>query len=713
MFSSEPSRALKAKEIQRRLAVPQGRYAALRGELRRMVNSGLLIKTSGNRYAPARKPNEAVGVLRVNSQGYGFVTADGMDIFIGGKNMGQALHKDKVRVRLFARTGGKNVEGQIIEVLERARRTVVGTFHWGRRFGYVVPDDLKLQRDILVPPGDHGDAQEGQKVVCLIEHWEHHGLNPSGKIIEVLGYPQDHGVDVLSIVHGHELPLKFPAAALAQAEALPSELPEEEVRRRLDLRDLTLFTIDPDDAKDFDDAVSLELLPDGNRRLGVHIADVSYYVPEGSPLDEAAAERGTSVYLVDRVIPMLPERLSNGLCSLAEGVDRFAYSVLMTLSPQGNLLSYELRETVIRSSKRFTYREAQRILDGELSHPFAEPLAQMAALAQQLIALRNRRGSIDFDSLEVEVVLDEQGNAVDIRPRLRLETNRLIEEFMLLANETVAKHVGVVLKDRLGYDLPFVYRVHEKPDQQSVQQLLRLASAFGIKVEEPKRLQPRFFAHLAQAFGRHPAAYVLQTALLRTMMKAQYTPENIGHFGLAYRYYTHFTSPIRRYPDLLVHRLLKRYAAERFDRNEAAVKRLTDLCRNATECEIRAQEAERDSIKLKQLEYLERRMGEEFEGIIVRMVNFGFFVELPDMLIEGLVHVTTLEDDYYVLEEEGRRLIGQRTGRTFTLGDTVHVRLTRIDRNERLVDFVLCRTSAADGKKTSNGRAGKKRRRSG
>ncbi|MDZ7370707.1 MAG: ribonuclease R [candidate division KSB1 bacterium] len=694
LLSMEPFRALKAKEIQRRLEVPQHQYAALRKALRSLVQEGRLYKIGRNRYAAARKANEVVGELRVNSQGYGFVSADGKDIFISSKNMGKALHKDRVRVRLFAQTSGKNVEGQVVEVLERARNTVVGVFRWGRRFGYVVPDDLKLHKDIIISPGDDAGAQEGQKVVCEIDSWDHYGLSPYGRVVEILGYPEEPGVDILSVIHAHELPLHFPSDALRQADALPDGLPKVELRRRLDLRDQIVFTIDPDDAKDFDDAVSLEPLPDGNWLLGVHIADVSYYVAEGSPLDRVAAERGTSVYLVDRVIPMLPERLSNGLCSLAEGVDRPTFSVLMTLTGDGSLLHYELKESVIRSKKRFTYREAQQVLDGELQHPFSETLRNMAALAENLVALRIRRGSIDFDTLEVQVVLDANGEPVEIRPRERLFTNRLIEEFMLLANETVAKHVGVVLKKAHNKELPFVYRIHEKPDEQSVRQLVRLARAFGISAKEPQKMHPRYFAHLAREFQRHPAAYVLQTALLRTMMKAQYSPDNIGHFGLAYRYYTHFTSPIRRYPDLLVHRLLKKYLAGQFDFSETATSRLEKLCRKATECEIRAQEAERDSIKLKQLQYLEKHMGEEFDGIIVRMVNFGFFVELPQLLIEGLVHVTSLGDDYYIMDEEGRRLEGQYTGRVFTLGDPVRVRLARVDRNEKLVDFFLCEDSA-------------------
>jgi ribonuclease R len=712
LLASETFRALKSKEIQRMLAIPQNKYSALRSELRRLVLSGELVKVSKNRYTVGRKANEIVGELRVNSQGYGFVTwEDGKDVFISQKNMAKAMHKDRVRIRLFAQTSGKSVEGQVVEVLERARKTVVGTFRWGSRYGYVVPDDLKLQKDIIVLPGEDSEAQEGQKVVCQIEEWEHHGLNPSGKIVEVLGFADDVGVDVLSIIHEHELPLHFPDMVVQQVAAIPLEIPREELQRRLDLRDQIIFTIDPVDAKDFDDAVSLERMPDGGWALGVHIADVSYYVREHSPVDGSALERGTSVYLVDRVIPMLPERLSNELCSLVEGVDRLTFSVLMTLSPEGQLITYDIKESIIRNKKRFSYKEAQQVIDGELSHPYAALLRLMSELADLLIASRARRGSIDFDSLEVEIRLNEKGEAVEILPRERLATNRLIEEFMLLANETAAKHVGQVLKEKLGYELPFVYRIHEKPDEQSVQQLIRLASAFGLKVAIPQRLQPRFFANLSKTFQQHTAAHVLQTALLRTMMKAQYSTENIGHFGLAYHFYTHFTSPIRRYPDLLVHRLLKQYAASGYDASVPAVKELDKLCKQATSCEIRAQEAERDSIKLKQLEFLQKHMEDEFDGIIVRMVNFGFFVELPDYLIDGLVHVTSLDDDYYVMDENNHRLEGRRNGRIFTLGDHVRVRLARIERNEKLVDFIICDNKPPEVKKAKRPTDNRRRKR--
>lgn len=690
LLESEPFRTFKAKEIQRLLNIPQNKYQSLRDTLRALVRSGDVAKLRKNRYGTGKKSNEIVGELRVNSQGYGFVSwPKGDDIFISMKNMGQALHGDKVRVRLFATTSGKSVEGQIVEVIERARETIVGTFRWGRKYGFVVPDELKIQRDVVVSSGDDMGAQEGQKVVCKIEEWEHRGMNPAGRVIEILGYPDEAGVDIKSLVHRHEIPSTFEDFLLKQADSIPAKITKEEMERRLDLRDEEIFTIDPEDAKDFDDAISLDKLETGNWRLGVHIADVSFYVHEKSAIDKEAFKRGTSVYLVDRVIPMLPERISNELCSLEEGKDKLTYSVLMTLSPQGKLLSYDIKESIIHSKKRFNYKEAQQVLDGELESSFAKTLQDMYALSQTLIKKRRDRGSIDFDTIEVEIPLNEKGEPITIRPRVRLATNRLVEEFMLLANETVAKHVGLVLKEKLKQEPPFVYRIHESPDLPSVMELIQMAHAFGITIEPPTKIVPRFFQNVTKLFENHPAESVLQDQLLRTMMKAKYSPANVGHFGLAYRYYTHFTSPIRRYPDLMVHRLLKKYARKEFDASSLFYQDLEKSCQKCTDNEIRAQMAERDSIKLKQIQFLEKHIDDEFEGVIVRIVNFGFFVELPDLQIDGLVHIASLGDDYYIVDEKNYKLYGQSSGHEFRLGEKIKVKLERVDRNENLVDFVI------------------------
>jgi len=655
-----------------------------------MVNDGRIIKLKKNRYCKGQKVAEATGQLRVSSQGYGFVArADGDDIFISQKNMGLAFHKDIVRVRLLAKYEGKSPEGEIIEVIERARKNIVGIYRRGRRLGFVVPDQVRIQRDIFIPDANSKGAQSGQKVVAQIEEWEHEHLNPTGKIVKVLGLPDDPGVDVLSILHDFELPTDFPQSVIDAAHALSDEIPSQELSHRLDLRDLETFTIDPIDAKDFDDAISLETLPDGNYRLGVHIADVSHFVRPHTELDKEARERGTSVYLVDRVMPMLPEHLSTNLCSLQPQCDRLTLSVMINISPAGEVESYEIHESIIRSRKRLDYEQAQAIIDGKANHELGGTIRKMHTLSQELIRKRHKRGSIDIDSLEVDVELDDSGNPVKIHKRQRLDSHRLIEEFMLLANHTIASHVALTLAESMQESPPFVYRSHEKPDKEKINELITLLRAFSIKAEPPKRITSRYFQKLQEHFINHPAVDVLEDALLRTMMKARYTTENLGHFALALKYYTHFTSPIRRYPDLIVHRLLKRYLKNDSLSDWPNLAGLEETCRLATEREIRATEAERESVKMKQVEYMERHLGEVFHGVISRVTNFGIFIELPEMLIEGLVHISNLGDDYYVFDEKRFSLIGQYRGKVYRLGNRVKVRVARVAKNERLVDFAL------------------------
>ncbi len=690
-LQANPYQTFKAKEIARNLEIPKDKYQKLRRALRALQQKGEILRFKKNYYGVGRKVAEVVGKLRVNSQGYGFVTReDGDDVFVSQKNMGLAMHGDVVRVRLFATSEGKSPEGQIVEVIERSRTRLVGTFRQGRKHCYVIPDEIKIHQDIIIPPDETAGALDGQKVVAEIDLWEHDHLNPIGHISQVLGFPDEPGVDILSIIYDFGLPHDFPEHVINATKKITGEIKKEEIQRRLDLRKIITFTIDPDDAKDFDDAISLERMHNGNFRLGVHIADVSYYVLENRAIDREAQERGTSVYLVDRVVPMLPEKISNEVCSLQEGKDKLCYSVLLEMTPQAEVVSYDIRETVIRSRKRFTYQEAQDILDGKLKSDFVFILKKMHRLSKKLIARRRRRGSIDFDSLEVKVILDDKGLPVDIVKRERLATNQMIEEFMLLANETVARHVGLKMASKPDQAPPFVYRVHEKPDAQSVTDLLHLARAFGLELPPPKRITPKYFQHLADIFLAHPASTVLQDALLRTMMKAKYDTKNIGHFGLAYKYYTHFTSPIRRYPDLVVHRLLKKYLKGGLSEKEMpGEEALSEICQKATDREIKAQDAERATIKLKQVEYMERHLGDVFEGFISRIVPFGIFVHIPEKLVDGLVHVSNLLDDYYVYNEENYSLYGQYSGKVYKLGDKVRVQVSRVSRNERLIDFVL------------------------
>lgn len=691
LFQSQPFRTYKSKEIARQLKIPASEYAGFRTTLRALVRSGQVLKFDKNRYGLGRAAAEVVGKLFVKAQGYGFVVPDeGEDVFVSQKNMGLALHKDTVRVRLFAKSKGKTREGQIVGIIQRARQSIVGVFRTGRRYSYVIPDELKIQRDIVIGKGDEAGAIDGQKVVVEIDAWEHEAVNPFGHVVKVLGYPEEQGVDILSIIHGFELPTFFPKPALTEAERKSKTVSRKEIARRLDLRDTITFTIDPEDAKDFDDAISLQVLQNGNFRVGVHIADVSYYVREKTALDEEAFQRGTSVYLVDRVVPMLPEKISNEICSLVEKKDKLCFSVIMELTSSAHLVSYEIRETVINSKKRFTYNQVQEILEGKRKSEFSPVLRQMHKMSKMLIKKRRQRGSIDFESLELDIELDDKGIPIALRRRARLDAHRLVEEFMLLANETVAQHVGQVLLEKTGNPIPFIYRTHEKPDAASMNELITVANGFGVQVKQPKRVTPKFFQRLSEQFQASPASAILEDALLRAMMKAKYSPQNAGHFGLAYKFYTHFTSPIRRYPDLMVHRLLKLYL-KNTDKLPVKEEALEEVCRHANECEVRAQEAERATMKLKQVEYLERHIGDVFDGIISRIVAFGLFVELPEFLVDGLVHVSTLAGDYYVFDESKYSLIGQYSGNTYRLGDHVKVQIVRVDRNERLIDFEIVR----------------------
>ena len=709
LLDAEPYRTFKAKEIARRFGVDQQHYHELRAVLKEMVSEGIIFKYPHNKYGKGRGAQEAVGLLRVKTQGYGFVSReDGEDIFVSQRNMGLALHEDTVKVRLFARTTGKSQEGKIIEVLERSRQNIIGTYQRGRKFGFVVPDELKIQRDIFIHDADTMGAKPGQKVVTQITNWYDQRMNPEGRIVEVLGHPDDPGVDVLSVIRSYDLADAFPNPVEREVEKIPLKIPEKEIARRLDLREATLFTIDPWDAKDFDDAVSLEHLDNGNVRLGVHIADVSHFVAKTSALEKEAKARGTSVYLVDRVIPMLPERLSNEVCSLQEGKDRLAFSVLLELTPAADLIQYEFKESVIRSARRFTYNEVQDILDGKKQDPLKQLLVDMLRLSKSLIRMRQRRGSIDLDAPEVEVVLDDSGAPVDIHARQRLDSHRLIEEFMLLANETVAQHIGLVLRRQVEETLalPFVYRIHEKPDREKLQDFLAFAQAFGVDVHAPKRLTPRFFQKLINQVDGLDAEPIIRDAMLRAMMKARYSTENAGHFGLAYAHYTHFTSPIRRYPDLMVHRLLKRYMYAGIEGAVAAtpINLLEKDCRLASAREIVAQEAERESIKMKKVEYMADRIGERYNGVISRVVSFGIFVELTDVLVEGLVHVTDLDDDYFEYDETRHAMIGQHHGQIYRVGDSLAVTVARVDIQQRIVDFILAEKPQRKRKKAKKRR---------
>lgn len=696
-------RPLKAKELAKGLGVSTADYPDFKELLVELEGEGLLYRARSQRYAAPERINLLVGRLQTIRGGAGFVvTEDGQgDLFIPASGMDSAVDGDRVVARVEYRRRGQRREGSIIKVLERARETLVGVYHPARNFGFVVPEDRKLTRDIFIPPGQEGGAGEGDMVVVRVVDWGNHHLGPSGEIEKVLGSATEAGVDVLAVIYGHGLPVEFPPEVLAEAEAIAERgLLPEDLEGRTDLRDLLVMTIDPADAKDHDDALSIRVLEDGSREVGIHIADIGFYVREGSAIDAEALRRGTSIYLVDRVIPMLPVALSNDLGSLLPDMDRLAVSLLIRFTPGGEVDGHRLVRSVIRSRHRVTYDEAQGVIDGTgtVAPDADEAIRELVAISRVLRAERAKRGSLDFDLPEARVVLNTRGEPTDIQRVLRLESHRLIEDLMLLANETIAQEM-----ERRG--IPMIYRIHEPPDSDRMEQLRELVATFGHRIGQRAAPTPKELQRLLNRVRGRPEENLISTIVLRSMKQARYSPENLGHFGLAARSYTHFTSPIRRYPDLVVHRIATQALIDGTPpAPEYGEEVLPTVARIASERERVAVDAERDSVALKKVEFMEQRLGETFDGTISGVTAFGLFVLLDDFFVEGLVHVSWLTDDYYIFVEEQFALIGERTRRRFQLGDRVRVEVTGVSREERKIDFQLV-------EETPEARAGAERRR--
>ncbi|QXD14861.1 ribonuclease R [Rhodocaloribacter litoris] len=687
LLRNNGDKAYRPKEIARHLGYTDNdTYNLFRETLSDLATQHLVGREKGNRYTFRPRPKQLEGTLSVHPRGFGFVTVEGHaeDYFIPAHRMGTALDGDRVRIGLAARRRGDlKREAEVLEVLERRRTQTVGTFFRQGHFALVRPDDIRLVHDIYVPREAFHGARDGDKVLVSIDLFDDPHARPEGRVLQIIGRADDPNVRVLALALSMDVRTDFPKAVLDEAAALSDRIPRAEVARRLDLRKKRIFTIDPEDAKDFDDAIHIEKLENGNYEVGVHIADVSHYVRPGSALDEEAFRRSTSVYLVDRVVPMLPEKLSNGVCSLRPEEDKLTFSCIMEVTPRGKVVRYRIRESLIHSRQRFTYEEAQAIIEGRnRNHPLAGDVRLANRLAQTLTRKRLAAGSIDFDLPEVRVILDEAGHPVRIVRKERMAANRLIEEFMLLANRTVAEHIG-----KRKQAPPFVYRVHDQPDAEKISQLAAYIRAFGLRLDvKDGRVNPKQLNALLQDVKDTPQEPVIEEAALRAMAKAKYSTENIGHFGLGFPYYTHFTSPIRRYPDLMVHRLLKAYAA---GEKKPDVAELQARCEHASERERAAVEAERESVKLKQVEYISDHVGETFDGVVSGVTGFGIFVELTDLLVEGMVHVRDLDDDYYEYDERTYTLVGLSTGTTFRLGDAVRVRVAAANLETREIDFVL------------------------
>jgi ribonuclease R len=689
-LSSADYPPLKLRELARRMEIPEEKYGSFRRTVRKMLREGLLVKVKRGKIAKPEKSNLVVGRLVSGKTGYGFVVPEDKseDVYVNAENMGYALHGDKVVVRILGRRRGPAREGTIIKVLHRAKQSLVGTYRKGKFIEYVEPDDQKISRDIYIAPENSLGAKDRQKVLVSLAETEDVQMGPEGKVLEVLGYPDEPGMDILSLIKEFGLPLSFPQEVERELDDIKVRVDPEEIRNRLDLRKVNCFTIDPADAKDHDDAVSLEIKADGNCVLGVHIADVSHYVKERSALDGEALKRGTSVYLVDRVISMLPERLSNNVCSLKPNRNRLTYSVIMELTPQGERVGYQIQKSVIKSKARLNYNEVQKFFDtGRTSANIKDlegDLLEMRKLSHKLLDKRLQRGSLDFDLPEAKVVLGKDGRVRDIFQVARLESHRLIEEFMLLANRTVAEHVS-----RLS--LPFLYRIHEEPDQEKMEAFSDFVSTLGYSFKVSGKIRPKKIQRFLKSLQGKPEEELVNEVLLRSLKKACYHSENVGHFGLAFSHYTHFTSPIRRYPDLLVHRLLAQLQDGRYaiQQQSKMLKRLPKIGEITSERERAAEEAERESIKIKQIEFMQDKLGEEFEGIIAGVVPFGFFVRLDNLLAEGLVRVSSLHDDFYLFDERGKRWVGRRTRKVHKLGDKVKVQVIRVDKEQKEIDFIL------------------------
>lgn len=691
---------MKFKELAILLQVPKEQRDELREVLEALEREGKIYLSKRGKYVKGETKRLA-GIYRANPKGFGFVeTESGMaDVFIGEEHTGGALDGDTVEYAVIREASGKKSEGKIVKVLSRGITKVVGYYETapGKNYGFVMPDNQKFHKDIFIPAEKSKGAVTGHKVVAELTFYGGEGRNPEGKITEIIGHVNDPGTDIMSIVKGYDLPVEFPEKVLRQAERVSKPVSEADMAGRRDLRDVQMVTIDGEDAKDLDDAVSVERRG-SDYILGVHIADVTNYVQENSALDHEARERGTSVYLVDRVIPMLPHTLSNGICSLNVGEDRLALSCIMTVDAKGNVTDHEILETVVHVDRRMTYTSVKKILEDhdeaerEAYREFVPMFVCMQELSGILRQRRKQRGSIDFDFPETKLVLDEEGRPLEIRPYDRNTATKIIEDFMLLANETVAQ-------DYYWQELPFVYRSHEAPDDEKIKALAAFINNFGYSMHiGANEVRPKEIQKLLCKVEGTPEEALISRLALRSMRQARYAPQNFGHFGLAAAYYTHFTSPIRRYPDLQIHRIIKDNLRGRMneDKIEHYHAILEEVTKHSSETERRADEAERETIKLKKVEYMQERIGQVFGGVISGMTKWGMYVELPNT-VEGLVHVTNMTDDHYEYYEGSYEMVGEHTGKVFKLGQKIRVRVIGTNRMMRTIDFEIAEGEREDG----------------
>ncbi|GCB30642.1 ribonuclease R [Anaerotignum faecicola] len=693
-MESEGYVPIKRRDMRAMLSVPQEDREKFENLINELIAEGRVFETKKGKLASPKDLQMATGTFIGHARGFGFVTPDagGEDIFIPASETMGAMQKDRVLYKMLHKAEkGKKADGVIVRILERGQQRIVGTFEAGSKgYGFVVADDKKIAKDIFISRENTKGAVTGHKVVVEITDYGEDRRNPEGKVIEILGHINDPGVDILSVIRRYELAVEFPEEVYAEIEHLGTEVAEADKKGREDLRDLLTITIDGADAKDLDDAVSLKRLGNGNFELGVHIADVSHYVRENTALDKEAYARGTSVYLVDRVIPMLPHKLSNGICSLNPHVDRLALSCLMEVNGRGEVVSHRILESVINSDYRMTYTAVREILeDGTpaLLEQYAEilpMLEDMEELRQILGEKRRKRGSVNFDLPESKIILDENGKPIDIKPYEKSIATNMIEEFMLVCNETIAEN-------SFWQEMPFMYRSHQEPDEDKLEKMEQFLRGFGYYLRKKDgEIHPRELQKVLQKAEETDEERIITRMVLRSMMQARYTAENGGHFGLAAKYYCHFTSPIRRYPDLEIHRMIKKMLHGELDEKASVYyrRKMPDWAKHCSKQERVAEDAERDTDALKKVEFMEDKVGQIYEGIISGVTNWGIYVELPNT-IEGMVALSQMDDDYYEFDEKKMLVFGKRTKKSYRLGDKVVVSVAKVDRMMGTIDFAF------------------------
>ena len=684
ILNDNPGQGFNYKQIAKRLNINDAGDRRMISEiLRNATKQGLVNEVVQGKYMIKATRGYINGVVDMTRSGYGFISTDDLeeDVFVSANNLRTALHGDKVRVWLYAKRKGARPEGEVVEITERSRSSFVGTLEIMPNFAFLIPDNKNMPFDIFIPLANLNEGKQGQKAVARIVDWDPKSKNPVGEITKVLGDPGLHETEIHAILAEFELPYEFTEEVEKESEGIPEEITEAEIKKRRDFRQVPTFTIDPADARDFDDALSLKKLDNGNWEVGVHIADVTHYVKPGSLLDEEAKQRATSVYLVDRVVPMLPERLSNHICSLIPNEDKLTYSAVFELTDKAEVITEWFGKTIINSDKRFSYNEAQEVIDTD-EGDMNEQVQVIHRLSRILREKRFASGAFGFERIEVQFDLDDAGKPVSIRFRDFGSANQLIEEFMLLANRKVAEYVGKMLKGKT-----FVYRIHDKPNPEKVNSFSHFIKRFGYDLESDEKTSlPKAMNKLLKEVTGKKEQNIIETLALRSMAKAVYSTDNIGHYGLAFKFYTHFTSPIRRYPDMMVHRLLSMYLDKE---NPGAKDKYQKLCDHSSKMERLATEAERASIKYKQVEFMSERLGKQFEGVISGVTEWGIYVEIIENQCEGMIHIRELADDFYEYDEDNYCIKGKHSGKVYTLGDRVNVEVVKADLQKKQLDYRL------------------------